>query len=231
MATFIPRTPGPQVQVQQGPQVRDPTRVDASGAEAIGRGLGQVAGVMSDYAQRAQERNDTAALMSARRELSEWEHSTFDPENPDGISRFKGLNALGANDEIMPALQRRVSEISERLTPAQKLQFEGIALTFQDGIGNRLNGYMDREHSAAIQVEQRAAVENLGRDAVLAGTSGDLDRQDMLLAELSGMAEAQLRSDGQGDEAVRSAQRSLASSVRRQTIEASATAKIGRAHV
>ena len=224
MATFIPRTPGPQVQVQQGPQVRETTRVDDSGGQAIARGLGQMAAVAGEFAQRAQERNDTAAIMAARRQLSEWEHGTFDPNNPDGITKFKGMNALGAGEAIMPDLQRRVSEISEGLTPRQRQQFEGIALTFQDGIGNRLNGYMDREHSAAIQVEQRAAVENLGRDAVLAGTSGDLDRQDMLLAELSGMAEAQLRSDGQGDEAVRSAQRSLASSVRRQTIEASATA-------
>lgn len=224
MATFIPRTPGPQVQVQQGPQVRDTTRVDDSGGQAIARGLQQMAGVASDFAQRIQERNDTAALMSARRELSEWENATFDPGNPDGINRFKGLNALEANDVILPDLQKRVSEISERLTPRQRQQFESIALNFEDGIGSRLNTYMDREHSAAIQAEQRAAVENLGRDAVLAGSAGDLDRQDMLLAELTGMAEASLRGDGMGDEAVRSAQRSLVSSVRRQTIEASATA-------
>src|SRR5690625_4188805 len=150
MATFIPRTQGPQIQVQQGPQVRETTRVDSSGSEAIARGLGQAASVMSDFAQRAQERNDTAAIMSARRELSEWEHATFDPANPEGISRFKGLNALEANDVIMPDLQQRVSQISERLTPHQRQQFEGIALTFQDGIGSRLNGRSE-EHTSELQ--------------------------------------------------------------------------------
>src|SRR5690625_7149534 len=111
--------------------------------------MGQEDSVMTDCAQRAQERNDTAAIMSARRELSEWEHAPFDPANPEGISRFKGLNALEANDVIMPDLQQRVSQISERLTPHQRQQFEGIALTFQDGIRSRLNGHMDREDRGA----------------------------------------------------------------------------------
>src|SRR5690625_7959544 len=113
MATFIPRTQGPQIQVQQGPQVRETTRVDSSGSEAIARGLGQAASVMSDFARRAQERSDTAASMSARRELAEGEHATFDPAYPERISRATGLNALQANDDIMPDLQQRVPQIRE----------------------------------------------------------------------------------------------------------------------
>src|SRR5690625_1340681 len=223
MATFIPRTQGPQIQVQQGPQVRETTRVDSSGSEAIARGLGQAASVMSDFAQRAQERNDTAAIMSARRELSEWEHATFDPANPEGISRFKGLNALEANDVIMPDLQQRVSQISERLTPHQRQQFEGIALTFQDGIGSRLDGHMDREHSAAIKAESDAAVGAIMRDAATAGMNGDMARQEELLSELLGANEARFRAEGAGDTVIAEANRMAVSSVRRQTIESVAT--------
>lgn len=219
MADFIPRAALPQQQVDRGPQVRNTVRVDDSGGRAIAGALSQVTDAAAGYARRQAEQEDAAALLRARRELSDWENSTFDPENPDGIAKYRGLNALGANDALIPDLDKRVSGIAERLTPRQRQQFDGLALNFRDGIGSRLNGYMDREHTSARRAESEAAIGSLARDAATAGMNGDIERQEELLAELQAANEVRMGVDGQGAAVAAASNRAMVSSVRRQTIE------------
>ena len=229
MAEFIPRAPLPQVQVDRGPQVRNTVRYDDSGGQAIAEALGGIGQQVRDYAQKQIEQEDAAALLAARRELSDWEHSTFDPDNPEGISKFRGLNALGANEALLPDLDKRVAAISERLAPRQRQQFESLAGNFRDGVGNRLNGYMDREHTAARTAEAEASIGSLLRDAATAGMNGDMDRQEELLAELQAANEVRFTAAGQGQAVVAQSNRAAVSSVRRQTIESVATADPFRA--
>lgn len=223
MAEFIPRAPLPQQQIDRGPQVRNTVQVDDAGGQAIARALGGIGDMVGDYAQQRIEQEDTAAVLAARRQLSEWEHSTFDPGNPEGISRFRGMNALGASDALIPDLDKRVGDISSRLTPRQRAQFETVAANFRDGIGNRLNGYMDREHTAARKAEAQASIGSLLRDAATAGMNGDMERQEQLLAEMQAANEARFRAEGMGDAVIADSNRMAVSSVRRQTIEAAAT--------
>lgn len=223
MATIIPRSPGPQVQVEQGPVVRNTARVDDSGSQALAGAIGGMARPALEYAQRQQEVNDTTAVMAARRQLSDWESSTFDPANPDGIGKYKGKNALAANDVLLPDLDKRVSEISAGLSTRQRQQFQGVAMNFRDSVSGRLNGYMDREHSSYMAAEQKAAVDNLGADAVAAGVSGDFGRQDSVANELLAMNRARRQADGMGEELIKAEERGLVSSVRSQTIEGMAT--------
>lgn len=223
MAEFIPRTSGPQVEVDRGPQIRNTVQYDDSGGQAIARAVGGIADQVHDYAKQQIAQEDTAAVLAARRELSEWEHSTFDPANPEGIAKYQGLNALGANDALMPDLDKRVAKISERLTPRQRAQFDTVALNFRDGVGTRLNGYMDKEHTAARKAESEASIGSLLRDAATAGMNGDMTRQEELLAEAQAANELRFQSEGQGEAVIRKSNAAAVSSVRRQTIESVAT--------
>ena len=224
MATLIPRVT-PQVQVEQGPQARNTTQVSSAPAEALASGISQLNGVVREYVEREQERNDTTAVMAARKQLSDWEASTFDPGNPDGIGKYKGKNALAADEALLPELDKTVGSISAGLTPRQRQRFEAVAMNFRDSVAGRLNGYMDREHSGYITAEQKAAVDNLGADAVSAGVSGDFSRQDRVANELLAMNRARRQADGMGEELIKAEERGMVSSVRSQTIEGMATAR------
>lgn len=225
MATIIPRVTGPQVEVQQGPQVRNTARADDSGAQALAGAIGSFARPALEYAHREQERNDTTAVMAARKQLSDWEASTFNPGNPDGIGKYKGKNAMGADEVLLPDLDKTVGSIGASLTQRQRQQFEGVAMNFRDSVAVRLNGYMDREHSGYITAEQKAAVDNMGADAVSAGVSGDFSRQDRIANEMLAMNRARREADGMGEELIKAEERGMVSSVRAQTIEGMATSR------
>ncbi|HWU70746.1 MAG TPA: hypothetical protein VN017_05270, partial [Pseudoxanthomonas sp.] len=222
MAVIIPRTQGPQVQQQGTPSVRNTANVDMSGVVRAGLA---VQGAAVDYLKRQQDINDTTAVMKARRELSDWEANTFDPANPDGIAKYKGKDALGANDALLPSLDARVSEIRGGLTARQQQQFDGVAANFRDSLQGRLNGYMDREHSAYLSAEQKAAIDNIGQDAVAAGVAGDFGRQDQVANEALAMNRARRAAEGMGEELVKAEERGIVSSIRSQTIEGMLTAR------
>jgi hypothetical protein len=224
MADIIPRVRGPEVQIERGPIVRADARLDTSGGNAMAAALGQASGVVEKFAEQQQEINDTTALMAARRQLSDWEGRTFDPSNPDGVQKFRGKNALGANDALLPDLDQVVGKIEGELTGRQKQRFAGVALQFRESVQGRLNGHADREFTMFREAEQKAAVDNLGRDAVSAGLAGDMDRQELVLAELVGMNRARREAEGMGEQFIEAEQAGIVSAVSRQTIEGLATA-------
>lgn len=216
MATIIARAPLPQQQVQAAPQIRvqdqgyDPT--------AQNRAVEAVADLGQGILKAEQAKNDTAAVLQARRELSDWEASTFNPGNADGIAKYRGKNALGAG-ELVPQLDERTAEINKRLTPSQQQAFAGVSASFRDSLQGRLNSHMDREHSAYIAGEQKAAIDNVGNDAVAAGVAGDWGRQDQLANEVLGMNRARWESEGAGEEQIKASERAIVSTVRKGTID------------
>jgi hypothetical protein len=230
VADIIPRVRGPEVAVQAGPSVRATAQLDRSGDQALAGALGQVADLAGRIAQQEQDKNDTTAVMAARRRLSEWEGATFDPSNPDGIQKFRGKNALAIDDELLPQLDTVVGEIESGLTPRQRRQFAQVSMQFRESVQGRFNSHADREYTAFRETEQKAAIENLGRDAVTAGLDGDLERQEVLLAELVGMNRARREAEGMGDQLIASEERGLVSAVSRQTIEGMATSDPFAAH-
>lgn len=101
MAQLIPRAQIPNTQIGGLPNVRSAPVADLSplveGAQIVNK-------TVQAFANQAIERNDTAALMQARRELSDFENQTFDPNNAEGIAKYRGGNALGANELVALSL-------------------------------------------------------------------------------------------------------------------------------
>jgi len=220
MATLIPRTSGPQVQAELGPQVRNTAQVDLSPLTRTAGAVGQAA---ADLFQQQKQRADLTAVMEARRELSDWEGSTFNPSNADGIAKYQGKNALQAHDALLGDLDQRVSSIRSRLSPEQQQRFDQVSFSFRDSVQGRLNNYADREYSAYEATERKATIDNIGQDAVSAGMSGDFGLADVRLQEAVGIASAAYQTQGMGAEAIKASERGIVSSVRKQTAAAMAT--------
>ncbi|HDS1221757.1 TPA: hypothetical protein QEF96_000421 [Stenotrophomonas maltophilia] len=220
MATLIPRTSGPQVQAELGPQVRNTAQVDLSPLSRTAGAVGQAA---VDLFQQQKQRADLTAVMEARRELSDWEGATFNPANADGIAKYQGKNALQAHDALLGDLDRRVSSIRSRLSPEQQQRFDQVSFSFRDSVQGRLNSYADREYSAYEATERKATIDNIGQDAVSAGMSGDFGLADVRLQEAVGIASAAYQTQGMGAEAIKASERGIVSSVRKQTAAAMAT--------
>lgn len=220
MATIIPRTTGPQVQLQQGPQVRNTAQVDLSPAVRAAGAVGQAA---AGIFQQQKDSADLTAVMQARRELSSWEGNAFDPGNPDGIAKYQGKNALQANEALLGDLDQRVSSIRANLSRDQQQKFDQVAFSFRDSVQGRLNNYADREYSAYEATERKATIDNIGQDAVSAGMSGDFGLADVRLQEAVGIASAAYQTQGMGAEAIKASERGIVSSVRKQTAAAMAT--------
>lgn len=220
MATLIPRTSGPQVEAQLGPQVRSTAQVDLSPLSRTAGAVGQAA---ADLFQQQKQRADLTAVMEARRELSDWEGATFNPANADGIAKYQGKNALQAHDALLGDLDQRVSAIRSRLSPEQQQRFDQVSFSFRDSVQGRLNSYADREYSAYEATERKATIDNIGQDAVSAGMSGDFGLADVRLQEAVGIASAAYQTQGLGAEAIKASERGIVSSVRKQTAAAMAT--------
>ncbi|HGM5034450.1 TPA: hypothetical protein ACKPZU_000181 [Stenotrophomonas maltophilia] len=220
MATLIPRTSGPQVQAELGPQVRNTAQVDLSPLTRTAGAVGQAA---ADLFQQQKQRADLTAVMEARRELSDWEGNTFNPANADGIAKYQGKNALQAHDALLRDLDQRVSSIRSRLSPEQQQRFDQVSFSFRDSVQGRLNSYADREYSAYEATERKATIDNIGQDAVSAGMSGDFGLADVRLQEAVGIASAAYQTQGMGAEAIKASERGIVSSVRKQTAAAMAT--------
>ncbi|MBH1712564.1 hypothetical protein I5U96_12515 [Stenotrophomonas maltophilia] len=220
MATLIPRTSGPQVETQLGPQVRNTAQVDLSPLSRTAGAVGQAA---ADLFQQQKQRADLTAVMEARRELSDWEGATFNPANADGIAKYKGRESLNAPPALLGDLDQRVSAIRSRLSPDQQQRFDQVAFSFRDSVQTRLNGYADREYSVYEREEQKAALDNIGQDAVSAGMSGDFGLSDTRLQEAIGIAAAADAANGLGPEAMKASERGVVSSVRKQIAAGLAT--------
>jgi hypothetical protein len=94
---------------------------EAYGA-GIGRGLTSLGSVVTDYAQKEQQKQDTAALMSAERELQQWQNQAlFAPET--GAFAQRGQNAFGVPEKLMPEWDKRVGDVESKLTENQRRVF------------------------------------------------------------------------------------------------------------
>lgn len=135
----IPTLDGPQVQ-QRG--LGAPT-VGGQGPDNSGlqRGLAQIGQAAQQLAMREKEKADTALLMDAERQLSDWKMSTlFDQEN--GVYTRKGKNALDITNATLPQFDGKVAEIEKSLTnDAQRNRWKTIVNSQRQALGNELNRY------------------------------------------------------------------------------------------
>ncbi|WP_045764612.1 transglycosylase SLT domain-containing protein [Xanthomonas albilineans] len=215
MATIIPRSPGPQVQVQAAPNVRNTAQLDYSPSIRTGEVLG---GAVAQYAEREKQKADLTAVMAARRQLSDWEGNTFRPDNPDGIAKYQGKESLNAANALLPDLDKHVADIRTGLTRDQQAKFDQVAYSFRDTVQNRVANYADREYAGYEAAERKATMENVSQDAVSAAVSGDYGLAETRMQEVLGIARAAYQTQGYGEEAIKASERGIVSSVRRQTV-------------
>lgn len=214
MAELIPRARIPDTGVGALPGVRPNA---PTSREPLVQTLGVAQRGLSAFAEQWQEREDTAALLSARNELRTFEAEAFDPNNPDGISRYRGGNALEAG-ALVSSADERIGQIRDRLNPRQQARFDEVAGAFRDTFAGSVNRRMEAEHTAFREAETKAALDNMGDDAVAAGVAGDFAAQDVKANELLGMVQARATAEGWGPERTRAAERAVASNVRSRTI-------------
>lgn len=198
---IIPRVnPGDVTRIAPLPGVRNNTQVSSAPVSQLADATRGVQKLATDLYQQHQERNDTTAVMAARRKLSDWEASTFDPGNAEGIGKFKGGNALGAGDALLPDLDRTVDNIDSTLTPRQRAMFGQVSQSFRESVQSRLTQHMTREHEGFLQSEQKSAVTSMIGDAVGAELRGDATTAQRTLAETLAMQGAADRANGYGEE-------------------------------
>lgn len=162
MATVVPTynqrvnpagLPAPRVQV-----------ADAGNLLAdIARPVGQLA--MQTW-QQEQERADTAALMDADAQMSNWQTtSLFDPET--GVYSRKGKNALDVTNQTLPLFDQKAAEIGNALTndrqrqrwtqmvAAKRTRFDAELNRYEFG---ERNVYYDQAAGANLEAAQRDAL-------------------------------------------------------------------------
>lgn len=215
MATIIPRTAGPQVAVQATPGVRNTTQVDLS---PMVQGIRQVQGVAMDIAQKAKDEADLTALMKAQSDLDGFEASAFDPANNEGMAKHQGINALGAQDALIPKYDQRVDEIRRGLTRDQRAKFQQISAQNRARFTQRVQGESYRRYELAARQQREASMQGGQESAAAAGIAGDFQRQEELIGTVLGMYDASGATAGDSPEVTAAAQRDAVSNIRYATV-------------
>lgn len=129
----------------------------------IARPVGQLA--MQTW-QQEQERADTAALMDADAQMSNWQTtSLFDPET--GVYSRKGKNALDVTNQTLPLFDQKAAELGNALTndrqrqrwtqmvAAKRARFDAELNRYEFG---ERNVYYDQAAGANLEAAQRDAL-------------------------------------------------------------------------
>lgn len=177
MAITVQRVQGPEVQEQGLPGYRNTTRLPADYNRGLIEGVQSIGTTVAGMFQKEQEKADLAQVMAAKRKLSDWERSWFDPANDKGVYAARGQAALGLDEVVAPDFDRHVSELATGMSDAARAQFEQIALSTRDSVLDRVQGYALREHDAYLGAEYEASVANSVQQAASAALDGRYDDQ------------------------------------------------------
>lgn len=176
----VARVSGPTVSESAVPLPGVTTRADPNAAAGLARGLESVAGVIDRYAQAEQAKAETAQVLEARRKLSDWQRTWFDPANEKGVYGRKGRDALGLAEEIEPDFERVRSELAQSLrSPRAQQAFASYADAQRESILDRVNAYSLREHDGYVAAEFEASIaseSDLAAQAAMEGRADDLTR-------------------------------------------------------
>lgn len=151
MAIILRANPGDITRIGSLPQVRNNTRVDPSPAMGLTEAAAGVGQAVIGVYQKQQERADNAALQDAKVQLANWRANWNDPNNPDGITKYKGKDALGLRDAMMPDYGNTVGRIAQSMSPRAREAFMGYANEYGADVHNDINGYSNRENEAYLK--------------------------------------------------------------------------------
>ncbi|MEC7472455.1 MAG: hypothetical protein VX946_03725 [Pseudomonadota bacterium] len=161
----VPDYTSPQVQSRPvgapGFSMRAP---DASG---LVRGIEQAERGFMEHVEQEREKADTAALMNADRQLTEWQNSAmFDPEN--GVYAKKGANALGITAPTLEAFEQEQQRIGAALgNEQQRARFEQIVANRRNSFNADLNRYEYRERQSFYDDTEKGQLQTQVETAAL----------------------------------------------------------------
>lgn len=176
----VTRISAPSVTPDALPGARVTAQADPNAAGGIARGLQQFAQI----AEKAQEKAESAQFLEAKRKLSDWQRTWFDPRNEQGVYGKKGRDALGLVDEIAPEFDQVQSELAGELRSARaRTAFLEWSTNQRTSVLDRVNGYAVQEHDAYVKAEFKASVATSAEMAAAAAMEGrwdDLKRETHL---------------------------------------------------
>lgn len=163
MAVQIPGLSGPGVRTRamSAPQIQ------VAPEESLGAGLARpITQVATQIWQKTQDDADTAALMEAESNLSQWQTNTlFNPET--GVYTRKGKNAIDITNQTLPQFQQQVDAIGNTLTnDRQRQRFAQIAKSQQTRFNGELNRYEFGERQVFYKQAEDATLNAATQGAV-----------------------------------------------------------------
>lgn len=220
----VPRVEGPSVRQAGLPGARVNSQLDYGAAAAPAAAVGELASVARNYALRAKESADLTALMEAQRSLNDLESDWFRPDNPQGISAYKGKQALAARDTFIPAFDKRVDEIRKGLSRDQWSRFQSIAGGSREALDRRLLNYSSREVEEYQDAEFAATKQSLVDQVVATGMTGDVGRTAARIGDLVDLNRAYLMTMGASEALIKEQEGSLVSGAHGQIVSNLTTA-------
>ena len=176
----VPRYDPGQVRIQNLPNARIDAQDVSSGLTSVARGLQTVGGVAGEIAQQEQEKAGAAMLMEADRKLSQWEVDTlYAPET--GLLNRKGKDALGVQDQALPAFDKLASEAETSMPEALRMRFRQLADGRRQDVQRQLFRHVSQQSDVILESEAKAYEQTaLANIAVHAGdnerVSAETDR-------------------------------------------------------
>lgn len=174
----VSRVEGPSVGLDALPGVRSTSRLDSDYADAGARGLARVGAAVGQVIEQEQAKVDTTQVLEAKRKLSDWERSWFDPQNEKGVYGRKGRDALQLEEEVAPDFDRVSSELVAGIrSDKAKQTFLAMAESQRDSVLGRVQQHALREHEAYVENEHKASVLSATDMAARAALDGRYEDQ------------------------------------------------------
>lgn len=128
-------------QVQQQPTRATELRAVAPDSSAIEDGLRSFQRGAEILVAKERERADTAMLMEADNQLTQWQQKAMYDEN-GGVFTRKGKNALDVTNQTLDQFDQTQAEIAKNLTSdAQRARYAQIVSGRRNSLSNDLNRY------------------------------------------------------------------------------------------
>lgn len=189
---IVPRAnPADVTRVAPLPTVRVRARMPEdplAGLAAVSREAADLIGQTRDaYALKT----DTVAVMSAQRAIADWRDGWNDPNNPEGVTAYRGKHALQLVDTMSQDFDKATGRIEMDLPSARARQkFKEYAANEREQVRARVISYATAQNEDAIKGEREAFEASNTREMVNALASGDTERAASVWSNTSAMVAA-----------------------------------------
>lgn len=106
-----------------------------------------VGGAVLDVVKKHREIADTTALMDAQRQISDWQASWDDPNNPNGVQSYKGIRSLQLHDAMLADFDKTVGNIDMALPSNEaKLRLRQYAQEQRARVQGSINDFANAQY-------------------------------------------------------------------------------------